>query len=130
MPVISDLRPFETLLDTYDAAFLARDVEAFRKLHVGDGHVVFFDNHAGCDSDTYTEHEQKVAAFFQSGTVGAITREGIRVFAAGDGACVIVTQRYQAQPSPAVRTSYFLEREDGEWRIRHMHHSFDPNEAG
>jgi hypothetical protein len=72
MPVISDLRPFETLLDTYDAAFLARDVEAFRKLHVGDGHVVFFDNHAGCDSDTYTEHEQKVAAFFQSGTVGRL----------------------------------------------------------
>jgi ketosteroid isomerase-like protein len=123
-----DLAPFVELLDAYDASFLSRDIKAFRKLHVSDGHVVFFDNHAGCDSRIYSEHERKVLTFFETGAVGSITRENLQVFSVGDAACVTVVQRYNSKPTPGVRTSYFLERERGDWKIRHMHHSFDPNE--
>jgi ketosteroid isomerase-like protein len=122
------IKPFISLLDAYDRCFSMRSIDDFRSLHVTDKGVVFFDNHANCDSNSYAEHERKVANFFKSGEIGSIIRENIRVFMAGEMACITAILRYSSTPRPGVRTTYVLERENGSWKIRHMHHSFDPNE--
>lgn len=123
------LLPFKAVIDKYDQSFYNRNIEAFRSLHVSDNGVIFFDNHANCDSKTYTEHEAKVINFFKHGKIENLIRENVRVFVLGDVACITAILRYSSKPRPGVRTTYVLERECGEWKIRHMHHSFDPNEA-
>jgi hypothetical protein len=125
-----EIQPFEMIIDRYERAFHDRDLAAFRALHVHDGRLVFFDNHAGCDSSSYLDHEARVRAFFESGAIVGLLRESLRVFVAGEMACMTAVHRYSTRPTPGVRTTYVLEREEGEWRIRHMHHSFDPNDAG
>lgn len=122
------LKPFITLMDDYEQSFSMRSIEDFRLLHVTDDKLVFFDNHANCDSNSYSEHERKVVNFFKSGAIGSIIRENVRVFVAGEMACITAILRYSSTPRPGVRTTYVLERENGSWKIRHMHHSFDPNE--
>lgn len=123
------LRPFIAFIDEYDQTFYGRNIEKFRALHVHDNGFVFFDNHANCDSSNYQEHEAKVANFFSSGEIGKLIRENVRVFVAGDMACITAMLRYSSKPCPGVRTTYVLERENGAWAVRHMHHSFDPNEV-
>ena len=121
--------PFIALMDEYERSFHNRDILKFRSLHVSDGRVVFFDNHPNCDSYSYPDHERKVAAFFKQGDVGGLLRENVRIFVSGTMACVTATHRYSTMPVPGVRTTYVLEQECSSWKIRHMHHSFDPNEG-
>ena len=123
------IRPFKSFMDEYDQSFYIRNIDKFRSLHVSDNGVVFFDNHANCDSDTYEDHEAKVANFFKNGEIGNLIRENVRVFVTGDMACITAMLRYSSKPHPGVRTTYVLERDSGAWKIRHMHHSFDPNEV-
>ncbi|MGI0116287.1 nuclear transport factor 2 family protein [Zooshikella sp. RANM57] len=122
------LQPFKQLMDEYDQSFYNRNIDKFRSLHVSDNGVVFFDNHANCDSSNYKAHEDKVANFFQHGDIGSLIRENVRVFITSDMACITAMLRYSSKPYPGVRTTYVLERDSGAWKIRHMHHSFDPNE--
>ena len=122
------IRAFMSFMDEYDKSFYTRNIEKFRSLHVSDKGVVFFDNHANCDSNTYEDHEAKVANFFEKGEVGGLIRENVRVFVTGDMACITAMLRYSSKPHPGVRTTYVLEWENGAWKVRHMHHSFDPNE--
>jgi ketosteroid isomerase-like protein len=122
------LRPFKTFIDEYDQSFYVRNIEKFRSLHVSDGNVVFFDNHANCDSSNYSDHEAKVGNFFNNGEIVSLIRENVRVFVKGDMACITAVLRYSTKPYPGVRTTYVMERDHGEWKIRHMHYSFDPNE--
>ena len=72
--------PFKAIIDRYERAFLERDLDAFRTLHVRDGRLVFFDNHSGCDSASYEDHEVKIAAFFKMGAIVGVRRENVRVF--------------------------------------------------
>ena len=126
---LPDIQRFESVIDRYEQCFHSRDLTAFRALHATDGKLVFFDNHAGCDSASYLDHEAKIAAFFQAGAIVGLLRERLRVFATDQMPCITTVHRYVNRPVPGVRTTYVLELEGGEWRIRHMHHSFDPNES-
>lgn len=125
----ASVRPFISFMDEYDRAFHDRDIDRFRSLHVDDNGVVFFDNHANCDSGTYRKHEANIAYFFQTGEIGKLVRENVRVFVAGDMACITAMLRYTSERRPGVRTTYVLERDGDSWKVRHMHHSFDPNES-
>ncbi|OZG70015.1 hypothetical protein BTA51_28215 [Hahella sp. CCB-MM4] len=123
------IKPFKSFMDEYDQSFYQRNIEKFRSLHVSDHQVIFFDNHANCDSNGYSELEEKVADFFKHGDIVDLVRENVRVFVREDMACITATLRYSSKPRPGVRTTYVLEREEGAWKVRHMHHSFDPNEV-
>ncbi|MGR3275800.1 nuclear transport factor 2 family protein [Acaryochloris marina NIES-2412] len=57
-----------------------------------------------------------------------LSTEGIHVFQTQDAACVIAKVRYSNQPQPGVRSTFFLERDQQDWKIRHIHFSTDPNE--
>jgi hypothetical protein len=121
--------PFIALIDNYERCFRDRDIARFRSLHVADGQFIFFDNHARCDSYSYGEHEGKIVKFFKHGHIAGLLRSNLRIFVGGTMACVITTHRYSSKPVPGVRTTYVLEREKSSWKIRHVHHSFDPNET-
>lgn len=124
----NELIPFIELIERYNNAFYKKDIEAFRLLHIDDDAFVFFDNHAACDSINYTEHESKVYNFFQTGSTVELSNENIRVFRTKDMACITLTMRYSTQPHPGVRSTFVVQSVSGDWKIRHMHHSFDPNE--
>ena len=88
--------------------------------------ILFFDNHPGCDSGSYKEHEAKVQEFFKTGKIVVLRKENVRVFKSDEMACITMNLRYSSAPGPGVRSTYIVECVSGEWKLRHMHHSFDP----
>ncbi len=125
------IQPFLALMDEYDKSFYDRNIDKFRSLYVADDAVVYFDNHADCDSNNFNDHERKITDFFRNGNIVSLLREQVRVFVAGEMACITAILRYSSCPSPGVRTTYVLERDGNNlWKIRHVHYSSDPNEAG
>ena len=123
------LSVFKKVLDDYDQAFLHRDIAALRKLYSSDGEITFFDNHSECDSFDIDDHINRAQAFFLSGTMVNISSENLIVYENAESACIIVKHRYSNRPKPGVRATYFLEKDNSEWKIRHIHCSFDPNEG-
>ena len=130
MPIIMGerLAVFRKVLDDYDRCFCHRDIDALRELYASDGDITFFDNHSGCDSFDLDDHIKKAHAFFQTGTIVNISSENMIVYENADSACIIVKHRYSNKLKPGVRATYFLEKENHTWKIRHIHCSFDPNE--
>ena len=123
-----EIEPFKRMIDEYSNCFYQRDLESLRKLYVSDGDVIYFDNHAGCDSTNLADHLTKVGKFFETGRIEELISEDICVYQHGDSACLLIKYRYPSKPRPCVRTTYLLENHDHQWKIRHIHCSFDPNE--
>ena len=46
----NELKIFESIIDEYSNCFYERDIERLRNLYVSDGDIIYFDNHADCDS--------------------------------------------------------------------------------
>lgn len=130
----AEAAPFRALLDAYNRCFYDRDLPGLRALYAGDGDVIYFDNHAGCDSSGLAHHLEQVGAFFasgkqtESGGIEPLLDEGLAVFASESAAVMTVMLRYASAPRPGVRATFVLQREDNSWRIRHIHFSFDPGE--
>ncbi|KAI9134699.1 nuclear transport factor 2 family protein [Acaryochloris sp. CCMEE 5410] len=122
------LEEFEQFLRQYNQCFYDRNLAALRNLYVDDGQITYFDNHAGCDATDLDHHLQQVSQFFATGTIVELVTEGMHVFQVGEAACVIAKVRYSNQPRPGVRSTFFLERDQHAWKIRHIHFSTDPNE--
>lgn len=122
-----ELEDFVKLIENYNQCFYERNIVGLKNMYVNDGHIYFFDNHADCDSRTLSDHESKVSAFFENGSIETLITEGLVAFRAGEGACVICTFHYRSKPSIGVRTTFYLENESGRWKIRHIHYSSDPN---
>ncbi|QUY42501.1 nuclear transport factor 2 family protein [Acaryochloris marina] len=124
----TNLEEFEQFLQRYNQCFCDRNLAALRNLYVDDGKITYFDNHAGCDSTDLDHHLQQIHQFFLTGTIVELSIEGMHVFQTQDAACVIAKVRYSNQPQPGVRSTFFLERDQQDWKIRHIHFSTDPNE--
>jgi ketosteroid isomerase-like protein len=120
----------EELFDRYNRCFYDRDLNALRSLYVDDdAGFVYFDNHADSDSVGLDDHLSKVSAFFASGAVVSLATEVLATSVHGDAGCLVARVRYQGSSGPSVRTSMFAERHAGEWRVRHLHFSSDPNDT-
>jgi hypothetical protein len=52
--------------------------------------------------------------------------EKTHCFKRENAACICFYARYKSFPEPAVRTTLYLEKNGGEWKIRHVHCSFEP----
>ena len=65
----------------------------------------------------------------ESGDVEPVAVENLSAWASRDSAVVIAKLRYASAPRPAIRSTFVLETADMEWKIRHLHFSFDPNES-
>ena len=124
----NELKIFESIIDEFSSCFYERDIERLKNLYVSDGEIIYFDNHANCDSIDLEDHIKKVGDFFRTGNIEELTSEDFVVFRHGQGACLLIKYRYPSHPTPCVRTTYYLEMHDDQWKIRHIHCSFDPNE--
>jgi hypothetical protein len=124
----NELKLFESIIDEYSRCFYERDSERLKNLYVSDGDIVYFDNHAYCDSNHLEDHIHKVREFFRNGNIEELISEDFVVFRHGQGACILIKYRYPSHPTPCVRTTYYLEHYNDQWKIRHIHCSFDPNE--
>ncbi len=122
------LAVFKKVLDDYDQSFQNRDINALRNMYSSDGDISFYDNHSNCDSFNLDDHIKRARIFFETGTIVDISSENLIVYENSESACMVVTHRYSNRPKPGVRATYFLEKENGSWKIRHVHCSFDPNE--
>ena len=114
---IDNLEEFEHLLKQYNQCFYERDIESLRNMYVPDGNVIYFDNHANCDSSEIEVHLTKVKEFFDNSSIVELLSENLAVFQVGDAACMVVTVRYSSNPQPGVRASFFMERRSGQWKI-------------
>lgn len=123
------LKDFVQLLKQYNQCFYDRDIESLRNMYTADGDVIYFDNHADCDSADIEIPLAKVKDFFASGTIVELLTENLRVYQFGYAACLITTVRYSSNPQPAVRASFFLEKHLLQWKIRHIYFPTDPNEV-
>lgn len=118
------------LFDRYNRCFYDRDLSALRSLYVDDdAGFVYFDNHPDADSVGLDDHMSKVSAFFAAGEIVSLTTEVLAASIHGDAGCLVARVRYQGSSGPSVRTSMFAERRAGEWKVRHLHFSFDPNDG-
>ena len=130
----SETAPFQDLLEAYHRCFLEKDLQALCALYASDGELVYFDNHAACDSVALQDHLRNVGTFFlqgkttESGEVEPLLMADLAVFADASAAVMTLIMRYSSAPRPGVRSTFVLQREDSAWRIRHVHFSFDPNE--
>ena len=118
----------------YNRCFYERDIDRLKGLYSAQGFTVFWDNHAGCDSDRLEDHFDKLADFFanekdtESGTIEELLIEDVQVHASANTLIVSAMLRYASVPKPGVRSTFVLTQEDAIWKAVHIHHSFDPNE--
>lgn len=118
---------FTKLLDTYNECFLSRDAASLRNMYSENGDIIFFDNHSDCDSTDIEDHISKVASFFRSGNMSHVQYKKPVVYETSDSACVITGYRYDGQDAFTVRATFYLEKENDEWKIRHIHCSEIPH---
>ena len=117
----------------YDRCFLERNMEKLKRFYPDDNsELVYFDNHKNNDTYSVDEHLKLLNDFFQegketeSGTVEELIMENVHSFKTESSALICFYARYKSFPKPAVRTSMYLEREEGRWKIKHVHCSFEP----
>jgi len=121
-------------IDSYNACFYKKDLEALKAMYSPKNFARFWDNHPACDSATLEDHFSKVSRFFkngketESGTIEPLSIEDLQTFATGGTLLVTAILRYQSAPRPGVRSTFALLREENRWKAVHVHHSFDPNE--
>ena len=115
--------------------FYDRDIDALKLLYAPSSSVGFWDNHANCDTYELKEHIKKLSDFFENGkqtetgTVEPLLVENLRASSEDGFAVLTAVLRYQSAPRPGVRSSFVLKKHDENWKIIHLHHSFDPNET-
>lgn len=121
------------VLDDYDRCWQEKDLEGLRKFHSGGAsELIYFDNHRGNDTWSRDEHFALLEVFFtggkstESGGVEPLLTEKVRHFKTDTAACVCYYARYKSFPEPAMRVTLYLEKESGNWLIRHVHCSFTP----
>jgi quinol monooxygenase YgiN len=121
-----------SFIHAYNDCFYQKDIDQLRALYVPENDVVFWDNHAKCDSTSLETHLEMVGRFFsegkltESGDVEPLVLEDLQVTCLNGTAILTVILRYQSKPTPGVRTTFVLVDVDGEWRAKHVHHSFEP----
>ena len=121
-------------LDAYNECFYEKDIEKLKKFYdTKNNRLIYFDNHKNNDTYDLEQHLKLVSDFFkygketESGGVEPLIIENTHVFYTEKSACLCYLARYQSFPDPAVRCTLYLERVDKEWKIIHVHCSFEPN---
>lgn len=123
------------VLESYNLCFYDRDIEALKAMYLDAAEFVFWDNHPDCDSASLDDHVAKVGKFFdigkntESGDVEPLIVESPQVQLLGETAVLTTNLRYRSAPKPGVRSTFVVRLDAGEWKIAHVHHSFDPSES-
>ena len=62
----------------------------------------------------------------ESGQVEELLIEDFNVFSKKDVACLCFIAKYKSCPRPYVRTTMYIEKIEDEWKMLHVHCSFEP----
>lgn len=121
------------LLEEYDNCWYSKDIERIKTFYSKNNkELIYFDNHKNNDTFSVNEHLELVNQFFQngknteSGTVEEIIKEKVNYYIMESAACVCFYARYKSFPKPAIRSTMYLEKDENNWIIKHVHCSFEP----
>lgn len=124
---------FKHILNGYNQTWYNKDISKLKEYYDTEHNaLIYFDNHKGNDTYTLEEHLALIADFFEhgketeSGEVEELIIENFHVFSKEDAACLCFIARYKSFPNPYVRTTMYLENLDGNWKVMHVHCSFEP----
>ena len=94
--------------------------------------LIYYDNHMNNDTYTLQEHIALVSIFLtngketESGEVEELIIEDFNVFSKNDAACLCFIAKYKSFPRPYVRTTMYIEKIEDNWKVLHVHCSFEP----
>lgn len=124
---------FLNLLNEYNQAFYDKDISKLKEFYDTSNNIlIYFDNHKNNDTYYLDEHLRLISDFFEngkateSGGVEPLIIENMNIFHKTDSACLCFIARYKSFPTPAVRTTMYLEYLNDKWKIMHVHCSFEP----
>ncbi len=124
---------FIDLLNNYNKAFYDKDINKLKEFYNSTNNVlIYFDNHKNNDTYSLEEHLRLISDFFkngkstESGGVEPLIIENFNVFHKTDSACLCFMARYKSFPVPGVRTTMYLECFNNNWKVMHVHCSFEP----
>lgn len=124
---------FADFLERYNEAFYDKDLNKLKEFYDSDRNVlIYFDNHKNNDTYCLDEHLRLISDFFEngksteSGGVEPLIIENFNVFHNATSACLCFIAKYQSFPVPAIRTTMYLECINTEWKVLHVHCSFEP----
>lgn len=118
------------LLNDYNQAWYDKDIEKLKSFY--DENLIYYDNHKGNDTYSLDGHLKLVSDFFEkgknteSGAVEELLIENLNIFSNESSACFCYFARYKSFPNPAVRTTMYLQKQENNWKILHVHCSFEP----
>lgn len=122
---------FIDFLNSYNECFYEKDIEKLKKFY--DDRLIYFDNHKGNDTYNLEQHLNLLSDFFkngkktESGDVEPLIIENMKIFHKDKSACLCYIAKYKSFPDPALRCTLYLEFINNEWKIIHVHCSFQPN---
>ena len=122
----------KNLIDGYNQCFYENNIVGLKAFYPDDNGLIYFDNHENNDTYTVDTHIALLENFFkngkktESGKVEEILIDHMNYFKTADSACICFLVRYKSFPRPAVRTTMYMEKIHSNWKIRHVHCSFEP----
>ena len=123
---------FIDFLNEYNGCWYNKDLEKLKTFYDSNNTLIYFDNHKGNDTYTVNEHLELLLDFFvngkktESGSIEPLIIDNLNVFHKDDTACLCYNVKYKSYPDPAMRCTLYLENIKGEWKIYHVHCSFEP----
>lgn len=121
-------------LNSYNECFYEKDIEKLKRFYDWENdRLIYFDNHKNNDTYNLEQHLNLLSDFFkngkktESGGVEPLIIENLNIFHKEKSACLCYIARYKSFPDPAVRCTLYLECMNNEWKIIHVHCSFQPD---
>ena len=124
-----ELRKF---LNNYNQSWYDKDINKLKNFYDKNNCLIYFDNHKGNDTYSVENHLELVSEFFEkgkqteSGAVEELLIDNLNIISNETSACMCYLARYKSFPKPAVRTTMYLQKENDDWKIFHVHCSFEP----
>lgn len=125
---------FLNYLNEYNKSWTDKDLEKLKEFYdTTNNRLIYYDNHKNNDTYTLNDHLSLVSDFLtngketESGEVEELIIEDFNVFSKGDAACLCFIAKYKSFPTPYVRTTMYIEKIENNWKVLHVHCSFEPD---
>lgn len=118
------LAPFKQLIHDMGQAFKEKDISKAMTKFVTEDDVTSFGFYA--DINSKSELEQHWIDYFKDHESTLQSEAHYTVYVYGDAACLCLVHKLESSGEPEKRLTLFLEKHNGDWLIRHRHHSYAP----
>ncbi len=119
------MAPFLEILKHFEISSKEKDVGSMMSHFVPEEDIVSFGKRANTMSRSALK--QHMTDYFQKNEAGNPDFKDIVVYQFGEAACMCLIMGQNKPNQPDIRVTLFLENHEGQWLIRHRHHSPLPN---